>query len=479
MSASAIRIVAMLAFVAATSVAQQPPSAMPTLDEVTVSGPKERERGRDRLVAVKDDNKVTLRLEDTIGVRLLFEKQHTQVVFRGSSAARKLPEPGHELSKLNQTLHLDLLPDRLIAQQRPWILTAGYQLAANVDEPDGVPAHIPFGQGVALVNLDHVSLRDNERLTSISLSNTMHPQTRRCESHFWIVDLWADGTNPYVLVGNSAYNCRRTVKRREGDLLFAENVPAALVQAVRELQDPIASRLASRLGSEPGNMFITWLPESPRDDYRFRLSWNRNSLLHFNGSGWKRGIDAAQRESLRVLFMREQIQRRIRESDWPGPFTQSAVNYLLLLTLSEETRTTRRWLSQELPAWVAGCAVRIQESRGSGNRGEDVSSRECGLVLQFVYDAVARSRSAGRQNIYSTWRRLLDASYRRKSSGATPAEFLASSIDARRIAQGLVDGSVEWPAFVAALDDVGVKLKAISGGVSPAFEVESLEHFGD
>jgi hypothetical protein len=328
-----------------------------------------------------------------------------------------------------------------------------------------------------LVNLDYVRMRNVEHQMRIGLTYAMHPQTRRCETAFWLGDFWPDGTNPYVLLSHSLSGCNRAARRRHGDLLFAESVPADLRQAVQELYDPIASRLANRLGSEPGTMFVASWMESPRDGYRLELSWNRNSLLLLNGAGWQQGIDPAQRDALRVSLLREQIRRRIRESDWPGPFTQSAVEYLLLLTRSDEDMATARRLGQQLPTWLAECAGQLRARRDAAAREADVPSMECGMVLQFVYDAVARSGSAGKQNAYSTWRKLLSASFRRGDSGAKPAEFLASSADARLIVQGLMDGHVDWPKFAAELDRVGVKLAVNPVGSTPEFEVLSLEHF--
>jgi hypothetical protein len=477
MTAPALRIVVLLACVGATSAAQPPPSATEILEDVTVTTPQERERERGPRVAMPGANDVTVRLDKTLDVGFRIAREQAQVVFRRSSAARRLPEIRAGNFNVNGNLRLELLPDRLIALSRPWIRAAGYVLAANVDESDGAPAHITFGAGIALVNLDHVSMLDSQRKTSITVSNVMHPQTRKCVRDLGIYDFWSEGTNPYVLLATSQRDCDRAVQRREGDLLFAEDVPGKLRQAVQELYDPIASRVTTRLGSEPGTMFVAWWPGSPHNGYRLKLSWNRNSLLLFNGSGWQQGIDAAQRDALRLSLTREQIQRRIR--DWPGPFTQSAVNYLLLLTYSGEGHTTSQRLNQELPTWINGCAGWLQQRRNAGNRGEDVYSLECGLLLQFVYDAVARSRSAGKRDIYDTWRTLLDESFRRGQSGAKPADFLASSSDARRIAQGLLDGNMDWPGFAAALNDVGVKLNAVSGVTSPAFEVRLLEHFGD
>ncbi len=479
MVAPALRIFALLTCVAATSVAQQPPPAPQVLDEVTVSGPRERPRPRDPDISVERPNVATVSLEDSVGIQMrLVGAGRTQVVFRRSSAARQLPGTDSKLSRVNRLLRLKLLPDRIVELHGSWV-EAAYLLAANIDEADGVPAHIPFGRGVALLNLDHVSIREGSTRTRIAMTNVMHPQTRRCEPAVSIFDFWPEGTNPYILLGNSLGSCERAVRRRDGDLLFAENVPGDLKRVVQELYGPIASRLANRLGSEPGNMFVAWWPDSPHDGYRLQLSWNRNSLLLFNGFDWQRGIDAAQRESLRLSLMREQIARRIRESDWPGPFTQAAVSYLLLLTRSGEDSTTPQRLSEELPTWIVGCAAGIQGRRATIGSEGNVSSLECGLLLQFVYDAVARYESAGAENIYSIWRKLLDESSRQGKSGASQADFLDSSAEARRIALGLMDGTMDWSKFSTALDGVGVRMNALAGGTSPVLDIRSLEHFQD
>jgi hypothetical protein len=42
------------------------------------------------------------------------------------------------------------------------------------------------------------------------------------------------------------------------------------------------------------------------------------------------GISDAQREAPRSAFTPEQIHRRVRYTDWPGPFTESAAACLVL-----------------------------------------------------------------------------------------------------------------------------------------------------
>lgn len=478
LTAPALRIVALLACMSAASAAQQEQPATQTLDEVNVTGAQERERGRGPVTILDYPNQVSVRLRDSISVQLRVEEKRPEVLFRHPSTARRLPESGGKYSGVNNRLHLELLPDRLIATERPWIRQAEYLLDANIDEADGLPAHIPFGPHAALVNLAYMGLLDGERATSIFLVNAMHPQTRMCERTMEVGEFWAAGASPYVLLGDSLNNCKDAVEGREGDLLFAAGVPAALRQAVLELHDPISSRLSNHLGSDPANTFVAWWEDSPHAGYRFEPGWSQNRLLLFNGSAWQQGLDAPQRNALRMAFMREQIERRIQTGP-SGPFARSAVSYLMSLTLNDEDRTTSRWLQQELPQWISGCASRLQARAGQANLRQDVYSLECGLVLQFVYDAVARSTSTGKQSIYDTWRVLLNASFRRGNFGAQLTEFLASSSDAHRIAQGLLDGNMDWSQFADAMDAVGVKLSAVSGASPAEFNVRSLEYFQD
>lgn len=342
-----------------------------------------------------------------------------------------------------------------------------------------MPAHITFGPDTALVNLEFLGLLDSDRNTSFSIGNAMHPQTGECERTITVGDFWQEDISPFILLGTSLKNCRQVEEGRNGDLLFAANVPARLEQEVLELYDPIASRLANRLGSEPGNLFVALWEESPNAGYRLEAGWGRNNLLLFKGSGWEQGLNDVQRDALREEFMREQIEWRIRESDWPGPFTRSAVRYLLLLTSSAEEHETARRLAQALPGWISRCSARLRAGAAATVAGPDVSIIECGLLLQFVYDAVARAKSAGKQTVYDTWHRLLDESYKRRQSGVTPAAFLGSSDDARRIALGLVEGDMDWSQFVAALNRVGVKLEVTAGGASPEYQVVSLQNFRD
>jgi hypothetical protein len=466
-----------LACVAATSVAQQSPADSQTLDEVTVAGPKDRERQRGPRVDLANPNSLMVKLDGTVNVQLRVPQAQPQVVFRRKSNSRQLPGDENGLSRVNRASRLELLPDRLIAAKAPWLAEAWFMVAANIDEADGIPAHISFGTNVALLNLDYVGLRDANRKARIGLENAMHPQTKECEAIQWIGDLWPDGTNAYVLIGKSRRDCLRVTRAREGDMLFAEDIPDDLRQAIRELYDPIASRLANHLGSEPGNMFIASEPGSTRASFQLQVGWNRNSLLLLHGIRWQQGIDVVQQASLRVAFMREQILRRIREADWPGPFTQAAASYLLLLARGEDNHTTEQLLMQELPSWIGACARRIRQVGGMGTPKPDVSSIECGLVLQFTYDAVMRFRSEGKQNAFTLWRKLLDESFRRGKSGVTPEAFLASSGDAQRIAQGLLGGSIDWEAFTAALTGVGVNLQMVGDRAAPNFELQSLQHF--
>jgi hypothetical protein len=453
------------------------PPPIETLEEITVPGTKDRARERGRLTDAKLKGCFFYLLRGDSGTRFkvsFLDIREQQISFRRESSARRLiPQPVHPSIPASA---VRLEGNRLHGFDTVNI-SAVLSLDDNIDEADGIPASIPFGSHASLVNLDYLRLRDTQFQTHITVANGIDPQTRRCEEKFALLDDAGNSSNRLILMADSYSNCRRVERAREGDLVIADNVPEKLRQAVQDTYEPIAVRFANKLGSEVGQIFVAWWPDSPHGDVRFERSWNRNSLLLFNGTAWQEGLSARQREALWTTFATEQIQRRFRQADRPGALTESAAGYLLVLANAERSRNTSPSLAGRLPVWIAECAGSLNDRAGKTAPAQNVPGGGCGLLVQFVYDAVARSRSNGRETLYDTWRRLLNASYRRGLSGASAAEFLASSSDARRIVQGLLDGSADWNTFAVALDGVGVKLKITSGGTLPAVEVQSLEHF--
>lgn len=472
-----VLLVACLGATALAGAAAAPP-ADEMLEEAAIPGAAIRERPRtwNRQPEPRAYTFYVARQTGTTQVMLSFlDIRPTQVRFRRESAARRLVlerTPPH-LSKSPVRLH----GDRLTGFNE-MVIWAPFDLDDLVDEADGLPASIPFGAHAALVNLEHLRLRDTEAQTQISVTRGIFPQTRRCEDRFALIDDALDGLNRFVLVADSQAQCRRVERSRNGgDLLFADSVPAALRQAVLDLYGPIATGVANRLGNEPGLVYVASWPDSPRDGIRFERSWDRTSLLLFNGGQWQQGLDPQQRDALRTLFITEQIQRRFKQADRPGAFTRSAAHYLLALFTADQAGNTSRALAEALPGWISDCASQLRDQGDMARATPDSSSTACHTLVQFVYDAVARGQSAGRDTLYGTWRRLLDASFRRGESVASPEAFLDSSAEARRISRGLLDGSVDWTRFAAELDGLGVKLRVSQDGPGLSVGVLSLVHF--
>jgi hypothetical protein len=257
-------------------------------------------------------------------------------------------------------------------------------------------------------------------------------------------------------------------------------VPESLRQDLRDIYGPLSNRLALKLGSEPGMVFVAWRPDSPRGNLRYEYSWSRNSLLLFNGRAWQQGLGPKQRDALWEYFAKEQILRRLQWRGPPDTFTLSAAGYLLLLAWFERDHSTTRQLTRELPGWIAACERDLKSRAGTpGAPASGVASFDCGRVLQFVYDAAARARSKGEDSVYRTWRKLLTESYRRGEAGVETRAFMAASVDAQRIVQGLLKGAMDWPRFVEDLNALGVRLRIKPDRPELAIEVLSLEHFKD
>ncbi len=79
--------------------------------------------------------------------------------------------------------------------------------------------------------------------------------------------------------------------------------------------------------------------------------------------------------------------------------------------------------------------------------------------------------------MYDTWRKSLNASFRRDEFGVAAEDFIASSADARRITQGMAGGSMDWPKFIEEMRKIGVQLRIKPGGDVQDVEVRSLAHF--
>lgn len=451
------------------------PPPVEILEEVSVPGTRDRERERDPLRTPDLKGYFFHLLRNDNGTRFQFSFQtirDAEVRFRRESSARRLaPQPGapSPVRLEGDRLHgFDNLHTKAVLA-----------LDDNVGEADGIPASIPFGPRTSLVNVEHLRLQDTRFQTHITVVNALDPQTRRCEEQFALLDDGKDGSGRFILVAETYTDCRRTERAREGDLVFADSVPEKLRQAVKDLYGPLAVRFSNKLGSEPGLVFVSWQPASSREDVLFVRSWNRNSLLLFNGAAWQGGLSSSQRDALWNSFATEQVQRRFRQSERPGALTGSAASYLLMLADAERLRGTNQSLAGALPIWISACAGHLADRHGKLSAAESLSSNECALLVQFVYDAMARSRSNGNETLYDTWRRLLNASYRRGESGASLEDFLASSDGAYRIVQGVLAGTIDWNQFVATLNGIGVRLGLESATGAPLVSVLELKHFRD
>lgn len=445
------------------------------LEQIIIPGERERPRERGPLKdATPTYNINVARRNAATTARLTTVGNRREVNFRRASAARRvLPEIGGTTNAVRSEASRNR-----VRVGNTWLSAALLAVDDNVDEVRGPPASIPFGAHSALVNLDHVRLLDTRR-TLITVVDATDPQTRRCTPSITLLDDDLDSTNRFLLLHDSQAECQNVMQGRVGDLLFAEDVPQPLRQAVQEVYGPINVGLGNRLGSEPGLVFVAARADAARDDWRFERSWDRSSLLLFDGAAWQRGIRPRQRQALWAAFAQDQIFRRFRQADHPGVHTEAAALYLLGLFTAEQTGNTRGWLAEAVPEWIASCAADLDD-RVDGGAGEpDATSLQCGLVVQFVYDAFARARSAGRASLFDTWKSLLDESWRRGKAGADPKDFLDSAREARRIAQGVMDGGVDWVKFAGELADLGVWLRLDEDVPGASVAVLSLQHFRD
>lgn len=444
-------------------------SAIDALDEVSISGEQERQRQAQFRDALVRPDIVTVTRNGSTRMRLQPYSSQSSIRFRRQSSAR--------LASRDVKRPMELRRDLLTSGDEPKIRDVTLDLGANIDEPDGVPALIPFGKRTSLVNIDHVRLNNVGRSTLTKVTNAINPQSRSCAATLGLADNGDEFRNRFVLLGDRLKDCESALRNRHGDLFFADELPRRLQQELTEIYEPVYNRFARLLGSEPGMVFVAWR-DSPKRDLRFERNWSRSTLLLFSGSSWQEGIAPQVRKSLENRFAAEQIVRRLGWQDERNDFTQSAMNYLLMLNEWQGEHATARRLSAELPDWIGRCAGDQKNLPRVASSGGEVVSYYCGLVLHFVYDAVARAKTRGGDTIYATWRGLLTESFRRGKSGVEPGSFIASA-DSRQLAQGFLGGTMDWSRFFNELDKVGVRMNVRLELSTPVVEVESLVHFRD
>jgi hypothetical protein len=484
---------AVLAFLVAATLlhgsdAAQARPPLDALDEVVVESERERQRQAQLPSHIEKPDLVIVRRKSTstvngsIHVSMLPWIPLREIRLRASDARRRA-EPATMAKLLTlvtfaeyERHRVEHRRDRLTTDAQTLIHRVNLEFTAGMDEADGLPAVIPFNATTSLFNIDYVRLGNSTQELVVRLSNVMDPETRRCEGELGLGGGEEGFHDRFVLLGDRFGNCDRTVNSREVDLLFADAVPQRLRQELHDIHDPVYNQFSRLLGSEPGIVFVVWRPESPRSDFRFVRSLGRTSLLVFNGPSWEHGFTSQQRNALRAQVEQDQIGRRFPGGD---AFTEAAADYLLKLARAERQQATSRWLRTELPEWIATCArmMTLQEISTSAPRG--IYSHECGLVVQFVYDAVARAKSKGEDSVMRTWQSLLADAYRRKQDGVAPSAFLNSSAEARNIVQGLLTGSMDWTVFALELGKFGLQLHVTPGQLAPSVQVQSLINFRD
>jgi hypothetical protein len=457
----------LLTLLAGTAEAQEAADLfMDTLPALAVTSEHERQRQLGRPRELRDPDLVTVIRDGEVRVRVQPARSQRDIRFRREAKARTLAKTASSSLQLQG----DAITTRGVR-----ISSATVELAANLEEANGLPAVIAFGPRASLVNMDYARLNSTS-VSLIDVANAIHPETRRCMRTLGIADDEGENPNRFLLVGDRLRDCEEVLRSREGDLLFAEGVPENLREVLRGVYEPVVSHFNGLLGSEPGMLFVAWNAGSLRSELRFERAWNRSNLLYVAGSSWEQVLAPQRISALSEAFAQEQVLRRFQVLQPSDPFTRSAVYYLLQLDKAGQQHAVQ-WLSAELPGWIGACARQIDALTSSAKRWAGIVSTECGLVVQFVYDATARARSSREESAFSTWRALFAASYRRGGAGVEPEDFLASSGDARRIISGLLEGAIDWPRIFADLDNVGVKLRILSDQPGFVVDVQSLVHF--
>ena len=305
---------------------------------------------------------------------------------------------------------------------------------------------------------------------SFELRNAFDVRARAC-----VDDLEVDGARapkPHsgdawlVVVTTSRDACRASI--REGDVtLVADGAPAQLqVAAARELASAYR-RLSGRLGrplDPPPTLILVHRPRSGSSVLGGRRGTDSVVLAALQGDTWV-APTARNTSALTFHLTRQLTPAWLAGVVVPAPEPLRVGHWLVDGAAEYLAALERRSVGQEVYGETPGlrlladidlCSRQVEWPASPRpvapvDRGPRLS---CGLLIQFVYDAITRAETAGQRTIFDVWADVLAEA---DGGPIDPASFLATNARAHAAVAGLVDGpSGDFEAIAAALRNAGI-----------------------
>lgn len=339
--------------------------------------------------------------------------------------------------------------------------------SVRIEPAEGAASTALFTMGARSSVIDLRALLPQSPAVAFRVRNAFDAHSRACVDELVLEGDGASTGAWFVVVSTSRDACQQTI--RGGDVtLLAEDAPAQL-QAVTERELVGAHRrLAEKLGrplDAPPTLILAHRGRASGGVTRVQRSADTVVLAALEGDSW---IDPNARQANALAFS---ITRALAPA-WlvgivvPPPEPLRVGHWLADGAAQYLAMVDRQMQGAEIHAAPAGrmmladiglCSIRVEAPLGRSPSAALPVDRDplgCGLLVQFVYDAVTRAETAGLRTIFDVWADVLAEA----DGGPIDTEtFLAMNERARAAVAGLVYGpAADFDGIAAALRNAGI-----------------------
>jgi hypothetical protein len=313
---------------------------------------------------------------------------------------------------------------------------------------------VALGARSSLIDLTRVLPPDEPGPVAVRVRNAFDMGARTCVAEYARDDAGRLRDTPawFVVVSTTRDACREAVHDGGGAQVFAEDVPAPLQLGASQQLGAAYRRLAEKLRSPldpPPTLVVSYAPGSRGGFTMVRTGIDSVVFARLEGESW--AAPTARQTSVLALSLTTALVR-----SWlhglPDEGLLGASGAAQYLAAVERHSTGEDIFGEPAGRILLGELEDCGRQIGWGIRGAGVPPpgvvRACGPLIQFVYDAVVRSESAGRRTIFDVWADVLALA----EGGPLDAEsFLATNERAHAAVAGLVYGPTADLAGIAEL----------------------------
>lgn len=403
-----------------------------------------------------------------VDYRLDAESLEIKFAPTGPAFGREPPRPRAEWFVLDDGL--TLTDDRIASPTGSPFSSASVRIEPQIGPGQGRATVSKIGTGASVIDLALALPAAPAAPISLELRNVFDVRARACVNERKIDDARSrlgSALAWLVVVGTSREACQAASHESGGVFVLADAAPLQWRMAASLELASAYRRLAERLGRQldpPPTLVVAYEP-SGSNTIGWRTGIDSVIAVSLTGDTWNKGphVQARDWASLTEALARAWFEELVVPSSPQSPryrhwFVGAPPQYLAALDrhgLGEQPFgiSAGRMLVGDIDLCSSSVEAPLRDAPAMAVPVER-NPQTCGLLIQFVYDALTRAETGGQRTIFDVWAELLEEA---DGGPIYPESFLATNERARAAVTGLIDGPVaDFERIVATLRGAGV-----------------------